>query len=334
MAELLAPDSEFEIIREILAPLSSGAPGAFALADDAALVDEASYVVTKDMMIAGVHFLDDDPLDLVARKLMRVNLSDLAAKGAKPVGYFLACAWPKKIRRADIESFAKGLEDDQRAYRCVLLGGDTTRHAAAGAPLTLSATFLGAPARQGLIRRAGASAGDDLYVTGTIGDAGLGLAALTGAEDFPRKDRLALIERYRLPEPRLAFGGAIAGLASAGLDVSDGLLADAGRLAAASDVRLTIDAERVPLSAAASAWRDAQKNARYAIAKLASFGDDYEILFTAPPALRRSVEMAARAARTAATRIGSVTKGAGVALFDDKGDEIAVKRSGYDSFTR
>ncbi|MFQ5562466.1 MAG: thiamine-phosphate kinase [Parvularculaceae bacterium] len=330
----MTAESEFDIIREIFAPLAGDAPGAFGLNDDAALMDEAAYVVTNDMMIAGVHFLADDPLDLVARKLMRVNLSDLAAKGAKPVGYFLACAWPKKTRRADIELFAKGLEEDQRAFRCALLGGDTTAHRSTEGPLTLSATFMGAPARQGLIRRAGAVSGDDLYVTGTIGDAGLGLAALSGTETFPRQDKEALTTRYRLPAPRLALGGAIAGLASAALDVSDGLLADAGRLSDASQVKLTIEAGRIPLSTAASAWLEGRKNAKTAIAKLAGFGDDYEILFIAPPALRRSVEMAARASRTPVARIGSVSKGAGVALVGAEGEEIAVKRAGYDCFAR
>ncbi len=327
-------ESEFEIIRDVLAPLSSGAPGAFSLTDDVALVDQGPIVVTKDMMIAGVHFLETDPLDIVARKLIRVNLSDLAAKGAKPIGYFLGCAWPKKTTLGEIERFAKGLEEDQRLYRCSLLGGDTTAHGAAKAPLTLSATFLGVPPRQGVLKRKGAIVGDDLYVSGTIGDAGLGLLALKDGAQFSRKDKKTLIERYHLPEPRLALGSAIAGLATAGLDVSDGLLADAGHLARMSDVRLLIEAARIPLSAAARDWCHRQSNLNRASARLAGLGDDYEILFSAPPSMRRSVEMAARASRTSVTRIGSVTRGDGVALISETGDEILVKRTGYDHFIR
>lgn len=220
---------EFLIIRDFFAPLAAEAPGAFGLTDDAALIGD--FVVTKDMLIEGVHFLKTDPMDLVARKLVRVNVSDLAAKGAKPIGYFLACAWPSGVKRTAIEDFARGLKEDQTRYKIALYGGDTTRHAAAAGALTLSATFFGAAPRSGMVRRDGATAGDDLFVSGAIGDAGLGLAALQKLEKFSAADRDYLSGRYRLPEPRVTLGGALPGLANASIDVSDGLLADAGHLA-------------------------------------------------------------------------------------------------------
>lgn len=322
---------EFDIIRSIFAPLA-GEEGAFGLSDDAALLRAAEYVVTKDMMIAGVHFRPDDPLDLVARKLLRVNLSDLAAKGARPLGYFLACAWPKTATRAQIARFADGLAADQALFRVALYGGDTTKHRAAGAPLVLSLTAFGAPARMGMIARQGAQVGDDVYVTGTIGDAGLGLAALDKRETFSKPARDYLVARYRLPEPRLVMGGALAGHASAAIDVSDGLIADAGHIAAASGVGIEIEAERLPLSPAASDWLERQSARDAALARLAGFGDDYEILFVAPPGRRRSIDMAGKVSKTPVARIGQVVRGAGARLIGADGEAISVENAGFNHF--
>lgn len=323
--------AEFDIIARLFAPLATD-KGAYGLKDDAALLPSSDYVVTKDMLIEGVHFLAADPLDFVARKLLRVNLSDLAAKGAKPLGYFLACAWPRKSRRADIAKFAEGLKADQETFKVSLFGGDTTRHKSDG-PLTLSATFFGQAPRNGLVRRSGASAGDDLWVSGTIGDAGLGLAALEKRESFPKAEKDHLVSRFRLPEPRVTLGGALADVASAAIDVSDGLLADAAHIAEMSGVALRIDAERLPLSGAAAAWRARQENADAAAARLASYGDDYEILFTAPPALRRAVEMAGKVSKTPVARIGEAAKGSGVSLLGRNGEGVPTPSSGYDHFS-
>ncbi|GAB4524494.1 MAG: thiamine-phosphate kinase [Amphiplicatus sp.] len=322
---------EFDIIRSLFTPLA-GEKGAFGLSDDAALLPAAEYVVTKDMMIAGVHFRPDDPLDLVARKLLRVNLSDLAAKGARPVGYFLACAWPKTATRAQIARFAEGLAADQAQFRIALYGGDTTKHRAAGAPLALSLTAFGAPARMGMIARKGAQVGDDIYVTGTIGDAGLGLAALDKRETFAKPARDYLVARYRLPEPRLVMGGALAGHASAAIDVSDGLIADAGHIAAVSGVGIEIEAGRLPLSPAAKDWLETQPARDAALARLAGFGDDYEILFAAPPSRRRSIDMAGKVSKTPVARIGQVVKGAGARLIGADGEAIPVESPGFDHF--
>ena len=321
---------EFDIIREYFAPLTDGVEGAYGLSDDAALIDSGPYIVTKDTIVAGVHFLPKDPFDLVARKLIRVNLSDLAAKGAKPVGYFLGCVWPQTVKREHIEQFAHGLKEDQDHFRISLYGGDTTAHRAKAGPAVFSATFFGTPQRQGPTRRNGAQAGDDLYVTGSIGDAGLGLKALMREEKFTTLDKTSLALRYHLPSPRLSIGAAIAGFATAAIDVSDGLIADAGHIARASGLRAKIDAVSIPRSEAAGAWVARQTNRWKALAEVASFGDDYEILFTAPPALRRSVAVASKAARTDVSRIGSMAQGEGAGLYDEDGREIAISSAGYD----
>lgn len=320
---------EFDIIAKHFAPLATDA-GAFALADDAALI--GGLVVTKDVLVEGVHFRSKDPPDLVAKKALRANLSDLAAKGARPVGYFLGCVWPAGVKEETIADFVRGLSEDQELFRISLLGGDTTAHAAKGSPLTVSVTMFGAPASAGMIRRNGACVGDDVYVTGTIGDSGLGLRALEGAIKPAAAAKKFLIERYRLPVPRVAIGGALAGSASAAIDISDGLLADAGHVARTSGVALEISAERVPLSAPARAWLDSQDDRNAALADLAGMGDDYEILFTAPPSRRRSIDMAAQVTKTPVARIGAVARGNGVRLMDDHGAPIHAPRGGFDHF--
>lgn len=320
---------EFDIIARYFAPLATDA-GAYALTDDAAAL--GPFVVTKDLLVEGVHFLPKDPRDLVAKKALRVNLSDLAAKGAKPVGYLLGCVWPLGVREEAIADFARGLAEDQDLFKLSLFGGDTTAHAAKGAPLTTSVTMIGASSASGMIRRNGACAGDDVYVTGTIGDAGLGLRALQGAIKPSAAAKKHLVDRYRLPSPRLAIGGALAGLASASIDVSDGLVADAGHIAETSGLAIDLVAAKIPLSSTASQWLGAQDDQSAAIADLASCGDDYEILFTAPQARRRSIEMASQVTKTPVARIGSVTRGEGVRLIGESGAPIATPRRGFDHF--
>lgn len=324
--------NEDDIIRRYLSPLSEGASGAFALADDAALTGPGPFVVTKDVMIGGVHFLHDDPLDLVARKLLRVSFSDLAAKGAKPSGYLLGCSWKNTVVPGDIELFAAGLKEDQSTYGVCLYGGDTTRHTDRMSPPVFSATVFGLPSKQGMVHRDGARPGDDLYVSGVIGDAGLGLRVLQKKITVTSVDKARLADRYRLPRPRLVLGAAIAGFATAAVDVSDGLLTDACRLARASGLSARIDAAAIPCSEAAVSWVASRSCRWRALALLAGFGDDYEILFSAPPELRRSVAVAAKASRTDVTRIGTLKSGEGVLLLDDSGREINVAVEGYDHF--
>ena len=267
------PGGEFDWIAQLLRPLTRGAPEALDLLDDAAVIPSRpgfDLVVTKDALVAGVHFLPDDPLDLVARKLLRVNLSDLAAKGAAPYGYFLTTAWPTGTTWGERSLFAEGLAADGETYGLTLLGGDTT---STPGPLTLTATLLGwVPQGRAVLRR-GARPGDLLAVSGPIGDGWLGLKAARGEIDSAR-----LADRYRLPRPRTDLADVLGSGAKAAADISDGLLADAGHLAVASGCAVAIDLDRVPLSAEAGSWLAGQTTRSDALLALATGGDDYEIV--------------------------------------------------------
>ncbi len=314
---------EFDIIARLFAPLSAGAPGAFGLTDDAAIlappVGEV-LVMTKDMMVAGVHFLDDDPPDLVARKLLRVNLSDLAAMAARPYGYALGLSLPSSIDDAWLEAFASGLGADQREFAISLLGGDTT---STPGPLTLSLTAFGSAPERSLLRRRGARSGDMVYVSGTIGDGALGLLALRGQVADPDG---FLAGRYRLPQPRLALRDPLRQYASAGLDVSDGLVADLGHLCKASGVGAVIEAGRVPLSPAA---RQVIETAPERISAVLGGGDDYELVFTVAPGDAPHLERAASSAGVNVTMIGRIVGGEGVRVIDEAGGEIILGTGGF-----
>jgi thiamine-monophosphate kinase len=323
----LAPKlGEFELIRTLFAPLAT-TKGALALSDDAAFVAApagSELVVTTDAVVSGVHFLPDDPPDTVAQKALRVNLSDLAAKGARPAGYLLTLALPEKTSRRWLVAFARGLRRDQKTFGIPLLGGDTTRTPGA---LTIAIAALGFVPKGRMIRRGGAKPGDIVFVTGTIGDAGEGLAL---ARSKARSaDARALIARYRTPTPRTAFGPQLRGLASASVDVSDGLLADLGHVADVSGARIALDADRIPLSAALRRVRGASEAA---IIRAATAGDDYEIAFTCSPSARARVLAVARAARVKLTEIGTVSRGKGVALLGPNGRPLPVARTGYTHF--
>jgi thiamine-monophosphate kinase len=321
----MAPEpggDEFEIIARHFAPLAR-TPFARGLIDDVALIEGAGdLIVTTDAIVEGVHFLADDPLDLVARKALRVNISDIAAKGGEPKYYTLMLLWPDGRDADDVAILVRGLDFDQRIYGVDLIGGDTAR---TPGPLTLAVTMLGAPLA-GAPSRAGAKPGDDLWVTGTIGDGGLGLEVRRGGLgelDAGARDFLA--QRYQLPDPRVGFAPILGGLASASCDVSDGLIADAGHIAATSDVALDIEAGAIPLSDAARAWAGGDE-AR--IARLAAMGDDYEILFAAPAAARAIIAQSHWMGRQGVTRIGVVKAGEGARLIGASGP-IALAAGGY-----
>ena len=266
---------EFSEIARLFRPLTAGAAGALDLLDDAAVVPQRpgfDLVVTKDAIVEGVHFPLGEAPDLIARKLVRVNLSDLAAKAAEPFGCFLAVAWPQAFGSAEREAFAHGLGQDLRAFGVALLGGDTV---STPGPFTASLTALGWVPEGRMVRRAGAKAGDTVAVSGTIGDGGLGLAAVKGEITDPGG---SLAERYRLPTPRLELREALRAQAHAAADVSDGLIADAGHLAEASGVGLRLDLDAMPLSPGARAWLDGQPDRNAALLRLATGGDDYEVV--------------------------------------------------------
>jgi thiamine-monophosphate kinase len=315
---------EFELIAKLFAPLAAGAPGAYGLTDDAATIrvpDGGELVVTADLLSADVHFRAEDEPGLIARKALRTNLSDLAAKGATPIGYTLSLALPRTWTLAWMTAFTKGLAEDQQAFSISLLGGDTT---ATDGLLTVSIAAFGTVPCGTMVRRNGAKPGDLVFVSGTIGDAGAGLAAL--GNKFPNissRDRELLVSRYLLPLPRIALGRALRGKASAALDVSDGLMADLGHIAETSKVRISIDADRIPLSEAA-------RNAGVAIPAAVVAGDDYEIAFTAPASNR--AEILRLGGDCAVIEIGRVESGSGVALLDSSGREIPVSGKGYRHF--
>ena len=316
---------EFAFIAERLRPLATGTRGALALRDDAALLDppaDAELVLTKDAMVAGVHFLPEDPPGDVARKLLRVNLSDLAAMGAAPLGYLLALVRPRETSDAWLADFCRGLADDQAEFGIGLLGGDTV---ATLGPLTLSLTAIGQLPKGKALLRSGARPGDDVWVSGTLGDAALGLKVLRGELDVPEEARAYLTQRYRLPEPRLALGQALRGVAHAAIDVSDGLVAALGHIPEPSGGGAELRAAARPLSAAASDLPGARE------AALAG-GDDYELLFTAPPKRRAAIAALATQRDLPLTRIGEIHAGSGTRVLDESQREIRLSKGGWQHF--
>lgn len=319
---------EFGRIREFFAPLAG--PGGLSLLDDAALVACApgrQLVITVDAIVEGVHYLPDDPPDLVAKKLLRVNLSDLAAKGATPLHYLLTTALPARLGDDWVERFAAGLGEDQGRYGVDLLGGDSV---STPGPAVLSLTAIGEVAEGGEIRRRGARPGDVVWVSGTIGDAFLGLQVLRGEHRaLAHEDREFLAERFRLPEPRGVLGPRLSGIAHAMCDISDGLVADLGHIADVSRVGATIGLPAVPLSPAARRLIVGDPDLA---AALATGGDDYELLFAAPAEASAAIEGLAAELAVAITPIGAIEERAGVRLVDLAGAEIPLAAAGWTHF--
>ena len=305
---------EFDIIERYFAPLAG--EGAFGLKDDAAVIAARpgfDLVVTTDAISEGTDFFAFDPADTIAQKALRVNLSDLAAKGAEPFAYLLNLSLPHSIAPDWLAAFAEGLGRDQHEFGISLLGGDT---GATDGPLTIAVTAFGYVPQGKMIRRAGARVGDAVYVTGSIGEAGGGLAIFKrerhGLSDVERDQ---LTARYRVPEPPVSFAAHLREIAHAAVDVSDGLIADLGHIASASGVRIVVEGEQVPLSACLRAlWGD------QALLRAVTAGDDYQIAFTAPPGLEGPF-----------TRIGRVENGEGVSL-KIGGHETHIPQPGYRHF--
>jgi thiamine-monophosphate kinase len=326
------PSGEDSLISRYFRPLATD-PGAFNLGDDAAVLKALGedIVVTTDAIVEGVHFLPDDPPDTIARKVLRVNLSDLAAKGASPAGFVLTLA----LRSTDdawLTAFARGLGEDAGLFGCPLLGGDTV---STPGPLMISITAFGRVPVGRMVRRGGAKPGDRVVVTGTIGDAALGLDILRGgavaavlADDAAAKDML--VARYRIPQPRNALAQAVRDHASAAMDVSDGLAGDLAKLCAASGVSAVIDAPDIPLSAAAAALL---AGGTVGIEAVVSGGDDYEVLCAIPENRLAAFARAADIAGVAVTSIGAVVAGVSSPKFlDAQGREIGLKRLSYSHF--
>ncbi len=313
---------EHELIARHFAPLSRGFAGAYGLLDDAAVISPApgnELVLKTDVVVAGVDFADDTPAEVVARKALRVNLSDLAAKGAVPRAYLVALILPDTIGESWVAAFAAGLAHDQVEFSVHLVGGDMSGTAG---PVTVAVTALGEAPVGGIIRRGGARPGDLIFVTGTIGDAALGLAVLRGS--FPQLDAESaafLAGRCRLPHPRVGVGPRLLGLATAAIDISDGLIADLRHVCAVSRLSAALEAGRVPLSPAAAC---AIQHDEQLLAAALTGGDDYEILFTAPPGALERVRMLADSCRVPITPIGRMVAPAGA----DSPDLVVLGKGG------
>jgi thiamine-monophosphate kinase len=323
---------EDSLIARYFKPLATDA-GAFGLLDDAAMLKALGddIVVTTDAIVEGVHFLSLDPPDTISRKALRVNLSDLAAKGATPAGFVLTLA----LRDADeawLEPFARGLGEDATFFGCPLLGGDTV---STPGPLMISITAFGRVPAGRMVHRSGAKPGDRVVVTGTIGDAALGLDILKGgatatalAADAATTEMLA--GRYRVPQPRNTLAKVVRDHAHAAMDVSDGLAGDLAKLCAASGVSAVIDAQSIPLSAPAAALL---AKGVVDMEAIVSGGDDYEILCVISENRFEAFAEAAGLAGVAVTSIGTIIGGAAVPRFlDPQGGEIALRRRSYSHF--
>jgi thiamine-monophosphate kinase len=308
-----------------LRALTLGDPRALDLADDAAVLPARpgfDLVISKDAMVEGVHFLAGEAPDVIARRLLRTSLSDLAAKAADPFGYLLLTAWPPGKDLAYRDEFRRGLEVDGRAYGVVLLGGDTV---STPGPFTLSATVFGWTEAGRAVLRSGARVGDSLVVCGPIGDGFLGLKAARGEIADPNG---ALAERYRLPRPLFELRDALRAHARAAADVSDGLLADAGHIAEASGLGLTIEIFDFPISGAAQAWCGAQADEAEARAELAAGGDDYAVVCAVAPADEATFMAAVEAAGAPARPVGRFEENPGVRV-TARGGRMPAGRLGW-----
>jgi thiamine-monophosphate kinase len=329
-----AGSGEDRLIARFFRPLAT-APGALGLLDDAATITPppgSDVVLKADAIVGGVHFFPDDPPDLIAKKALRVNLSDLAAKGATPAGFLLSLALPASVGADWLEAFARGLGEDAVTYGCPLMGGDTDR---TPGPVTISIAAFGLLPSGTMVRRSGARPGDHVVVTGTIGDGALGLLvrrdpATAGRWRLDPPQRDYLIERYLLPRPRNVAAQALRQHASAAMDVSDGLAGDLGKLCAVSGVAADIDVARVPLSGAAGGALASDPSL---IETALTGGDDYEVVATVAPAAVGALKAAVEAAGVALTEIGVVRDGRPSAnFFDRAGTPLLFKRTSFSHF--
>ena len=326
--------SEDDLIARYFAPLAG--PGGLGLHDDVAVLAPPpgmELVLTKDALVAGVHFFADDPPDAIARKSLRVNLSDLAAKGAEPAGYLLALALPPDWTEDWLAAFARGLGEDGAAFRFPLLGGDTVK---IPGPLTISVTALGFCPEGDMVPRTGVEPGDRIYVSGTIGDAALGLALrLARPEDagwiaaLSDEAKAFLRARYLEPQPRLALRKALRAYASGGMDVSDGFVGDLTKMLRVSDCGADIDMAKLPLSPAARAACAAAPGLFDAIA---TGGDDYEIIASVPESQGEAFEAAARTMGVAVTQVGRAHEGQGATFRDVQGRALDFGKGSFSHF--
>ena len=327
---------EERLIARYFRPLAKH-PGAFGLIDDAAALEppaDCDLVLKTDGLICGVHFFPDDPADAVAKKALRINLSDLAAKGARPLGFLLALALPRETGPEWLEPFARGLGEDAELFSLPLLGGDTD---CTPGPLTISVAAVGSVPHGRMVRRVGARPGDLVVVTGTIGDAALGLLlrrdpTLADRWELCRAHQDHLKSRYLLPQPRNALIEALRTHATAAMDISDGLAGDLAKLCRASGVAADIEVRRVPLSDAARAACEKEPSL---VETILTGGDDYEVIATVPADAEHAFFDAARVANIKVTEIGRIAAGEGTARFVNlQGKVVSFARPSFSHFER
>lgn len=325
---------EDALIQATFAPLASGFSGALGLKDDCALLTPPAgmdLVLTTDAVAEGVHFFADDAACDIAWKALAVNVSDLVAKGAQPLVYLLALAFPEQPARAWLDGFQAGLAEAQAAFGLSLAGGDTDRRPG---PISIGVTAIGVVPHGHFVKRATAQAGDLLFLSGTLGDASLGLRL---RQDFARAAAMgldegaaeALVARYLRPQPKLALAPVISAFASAAMDISDGVVKDCGRLARASGVSATLDGARVPLSVAA---RGAVAHSPDLFELVLSGGDDYEVLAAVRPDRADAFREAAAKSGVAVTEVGRLAEGQGVTVTGRDGRPLDIECGGWDHF--
>ena len=327
-------ESEAELIQTFLAPLAGSFSGAFGLKDDCALLPVPAgeeLVLTTDAVAAGVHFFDGDAPDDIAWKALAINISDLAAKGARPICYLMSLSFPETPERKWLSVFARGLREAQNAFSISLAGGDTDRRPG---PLSISIAALGSVPKGRMVRRGTAKPGDKLFVSGTLGDAVLGLQlrqqsglrATWGLGDDQASD---MDLRYRRPQPRVQLRDALLGSASAAMDLSDGLSKDLRRLCQASGTGARVSTSLLPLSAAVAT---AVRAVPTLMIDVLTGGDDFEVLAAVDSARSQSYAAAAKAAGISVTEIGEIISGSEVSFDDALGCPMVLDRSGWDHF--
>ena len=305
-----------------------GAP-AYALSNDAAIFSpdpKKDLVFTKDALIAGVHFFENDPPDLIAQKALRVNLSDLASMGADPQGFLLALALPKNMQDKDawVKDFAIGLRNDQTRYKCKLWGGDTV---STDGPIVISITAIGQVNKGVNPSRSGAKHGDDIYVSGTLGNAAAGLLVIKDELDQERYSDL--VNSYHLPEPRLKLGQELVGFTTSLMDVSDGLIGDLSHICRNSKVGAEINLSKIPKSLALGNLLETKNVYGHVVW---GGGDDYELLFTAHKNDADNIRNLSDRLGLKLTKIGKVTQGDRVILLDDEANEVETDLKGFRHF--
>lgn len=320
--------SEFELIETLLKPLAVKAPGAFALSDDAAILPEPMagdvMVVTKDALAIGTHMLIDDPPADMARKALRVNLSDLASMGAKPIGFFMALCTGRDTDERFLKEFISGLADDVEKFSIPLMGGDIIRQ---DGPFVVTITAVGSVKKEDVLRRSHAKPGDSLWVSGTVGDGALGLLSARGQlPTLSAGSQAFLSNRYRVPQPRIETGLSLTGLVGACIDVSDGLVADVDHICKASGVGCRIEQTAIPLSPAAT---EAVQFDEGLWQTILTGGDDYELAFAVPAEQDAQITDLMQVSPIQLTKIGMFQSASGATVVDADGVGVQLEQLGF-----